>query len=103
MKFKLIFFLTTVLIKLSNEYSLSRLNHRFDSKQMVNGRKIAKEGEEVDPILLELRKLEQKLTNKRAAFTGKDLISLLRLIKHLNELKSVVETPNVYWYSRMGR
>ena len=101
MKFKLIFFLTTVLIKLSNEYSLSRLNHRFDSKQLMNGRKVMIE--EKDTFLLELRKLEQKLTNKRAAFTGKDLISLIRLIKHSTDMRSVVETPNVYWYSRMGR
>ena len=101
MKFKFVFFLITVLIKLSNEYSLSRLNHRFDSKQLMNGRKVMIE--EKDTFLLELRKLEQKLTNKRAAFTGKDLISLLRLIKHSTDMRSAVKTPNVYWYSRMGR
>ena len=102
MKFPIICHLIiATLICFTNGYALTRLNHRFDTSQLITGRKVVVEKEA--PILFELKKLEQKFANNKTPFTIEDLKHIIQLIGNLNDWKQSINTPHVYWYSRMGR
>ena len=87
------------LVYFTSQYDLSRLNHRFDSKQLVTSTGHTKKIE--DSTLDELRRLELKL-ERAATFSQKDMNTLLQLMQNVIDMGKRVNTPSVYWYSRQG-
>jgi hypothetical protein len=88
------------ILSFSIEYPLTKFSQRFESLHLVTGHKIKTKE---DIILNELRKLEEKVADKEASFTEKDLINFIQLIENVNNLRKSVKSPEVYWLSRMGR
>ena len=98
--FRFNLFLITIMI--TNQYALSRFNHRFDNPQatITPSKSMAVDAS----ILGELRRLEELVMGDEGEITDKDLIKFLHLINIVKNLrKSLIITPNVYWYSRKGR
>jgi tetrahydrodipicolinate N-succinyltransferase len=84
----------------TSQYDLSRLNHRFDSKQLVTTTGHASKKIE-DSTFDELRRLEVKL-ERAATFSQKDMNKLFQLMQNVIDMGKRVNTPRVYWYSRQG-
>jgi hypothetical protein len=87
------------LVYFTSQYDLTRLNHRFDSKQLVTTTSHTKKIE--DLTFDELSKLELKL--EHTTFSQKDMNKLFQLMKNVVDMGKKVNTPHVYWYSRQGR